>query len=132
MDAPQLRKAILPFIAGFVLCGALVLLLTRGAGAKLNADLAAAQWSLASARRTNTELTAGLLRLRGELDKASGLVAAQQSIIGEQQQQLGDQQRLIDGISATIASGGGNLREKIKAIADGFRRLRAYYYPSED
>jgi len=132
MNAPQLRKAILPFIAGFVLCGALVLLITRGAGSKLNADLNAASWSLASARRANTELAASLLGLRVELNKATGLIEAQQSIIGEQQSQLGNQQRLIDGIATTIATSGGNIRAKIKAITDGFGRLYKFYYPSED
>jgi hypothetical protein len=132
MNAPQLRKAIIPYIAGFVTCGALVLLLTHGAGSKLNADLIAAGWNLASAQRTNTELTSSIRQLRSEIDRASGLVETQQSIIGEQQSQLANQQRLIDGISETIKVSGGDIRGKIKAITDGFRRLYAFYYPSED
>jgi hypothetical protein len=132
MNAPQLRKAIIPYIAGFVTCGALVLLLTHGAGSKLNADLIAAGWNLASAQRTNTELTSSLRQLRSELDSANSLASINESIIGEQQSQLGDQQRIIDGISETIKISGGDIRGKIKAITDGFSRLRAFYYPSED
>jgi predicted ABC-type sugar transport system permease subunit len=132
MNAPQLRKAVLPFIAGFVLCGALVLLLTRGAGSKLNADLLAAGWNLESARRTNIQLATNIRELRRELDSASGLAEINQSIITAQQQQLGDQQRLVDGIAETIKIQGGDIRGKIKAITDGFRRLYKFYYPSED
>jgi hypothetical protein len=132
MDAPQLRKAILPFIAGFVLCGALVLLLTRGAGARTDADLRAAAWSMESVARIDSERSAIIRRLSSELGKSTNLVIAQQSIIDAQQSQLGDQQSIIDGIFAAIKGSGSGLRGKIQAIADAANKLYRFYYPSED
>jgi hypothetical protein len=132
MDAPQLRKAILPFIAGFVFCGAIVLLLTHGAGSKLNADLAAAGWSLDTAIRLDRQRDAIERGLRIDLKKSNGLIEAQQSIIGAQQSQLGEQQSIIDGIFTTIDKGGSGLRGSIKTIKDRANSVYRFYYPSED
>ena len=125
-----------PYLVGALVGVALALgagfALSRGSGARLNADLAAAGWTLASASRANAALASSLRQLHGELDRANQLASIQQSVIAAEQSQLDDQQRLIDGISATVASAGGDLRAKIQGITDGFERLYRFYYPSDD
>ena len=122
------------FLGGAIAIGA-GYYFTRDSGTKLNADLKDARWSLESATRTNAELATGLRELHGELDRASGLTKKQQSIIDSQQSRLDEQkqiidgqQSIIDGIAETIREQGGDIRGKIKAIADGFGRLYAFYH----
>lgn len=122
MNAP--RRVLLSIVALLVAVavGAVgTVLIARGSGAKLNAELNAAQWSLESATRTNAELTGELRQLHGELDRANELAQ-------DQQRRLGEQKRIIDGILASIDFQGGNIRSQIRAIADGFRRLYDFYH----
>lgn len=122
MNAP--RRVLLSIVALLVAVavGAVgTVLIARGSGAKLNAELNAAQWSLESATRTNAELTGELRQLHGELARANGLAKDQQSRLDRQKQ-------IIDGIISNIDYEGGSIRGQIRAIADGFRRLYDFYH----
>jgi len=125
----KINACIICFVAGIAFTSGAAYLIARNSGAKLNADLRDAKWSLGTATRTNTELAGELRQLSSDLDRASKLADDQQRIIDSQQSKLDDQQRIIDGISETIRNQGGDLRGKIKAIADGFGRLYAFYHP---
>jgi hypothetical protein len=107
-------------LAGIAIGAGGTVLLARGNGAKLNADLSSAQWSLETATRTNAELTGELRQLHGELNRANGIAKDQQSRLDRQKQ-------IIDGILGSIDFQGGNIRSQIRGIADGFRRLYDFY-----
>jgi len=126
---------LLSALAGAVLCAGLILVLSHGIGAKLNADLAAAKsanFTIASdnsaLRRDNVALgksvadaTADSARLAGSVRELAGELAL------ERQRTL-DQQRIIDGIAGAIAGSGGDIGQRIRALAQGFVRLYGYYH----
>ena len=101
----------------------------RGSAGKLTIQLADARNALANATRSNVELTGELRQLQIELGKSSQLVIDQQRIIAENKRRLDDQKRIIDGIARTIGDAGGDIGKQIDTIADGFRRLYAFYHP---
>ena len=131
-------KTIKPYIIGFVIgiiiaCG-IIFFASKGSGDKLNVDLRAAKWSMESVSRLNTELTARLRSVSGELIKSNNTITeqqsilnGQQSIISKQQSVIDNQKSIIDGIIATINGTGNDIREKIKSIADIGRLLYNYY-----
>jgi peptidoglycan hydrolase CwlO-like protein len=106
-----------------------VFIIFRGSDSKLSAELSTARESLGRATQSNVELAGELRQLRTELDQSNKLSSDQQRIIAENKRRLDDQQRIIDGIAETIRNQGGDIRGQIKAIADGFRRLYAFYHP---
>jgi hypothetical protein len=128
--------ATIGFLLGCIVCGGAIYLVSRGAGAKLNADLAAVRTSLAKSTADNTELASELRQLHGELDIANGIVARdsqeltrRQRIIDSQQRDIGSLERGLAGIAEEIAGSGDDIRKQIGAIADGFGRLYAIYHP---
>ena len=142
---------IVSFAAGGLLCAAIVLWATHGAGEKLNDDLKRIRDSLASAIATNASATATIRGLHNDLDDRDKLIAGQQRELTSDQHRLADQQRTISGQQSTItdqqsiidgqkraidaiatevASAGGDLAKTARAVADGFKRLYAFYHKS--
>lgn len=132
------KVAIPSFALGALLCGGVVLWLAHGAGAKLNADLNAAndsadslRTSLADAVASNHSLADQVQSLSGRLDRANRILAADDAVIARQQRDIAAGQRIIDGIVGNIASTGRDLERDLTAIADGFGRLYSLYHPNQ-
>jgi hypothetical protein len=124
------------FVAGVILCLVIGYFVTRGANAKLSADLAGIRTALVNAQRDLSDLTEQLRLLHGQLDRASELVASQQRELDGDKRLLANQQLILDAqkrglakLASDIAASGGDLRKQVRAFAEGFRRLYAIYHP---
>lgn len=132
-----MKYALLGFLAGVLVCGALALFISGRAGAKLNVDLASVRTSLDKSTADNTELATELRSIHGQLDIATGIVtrdsqelARRQRIIDGQQRNIGILERGLGDIAATIAGAGGDIRKQIQAVSEGFERLYRLYHAS--
>ena len=126
---------VIAFVAGAILCGALVLLLDGGAGAKLNADLSAARTSLANAVAANGQLAESNRNLQGELAGADSTIADQQrqltadgKLIAGLKSDLADAKRGLEELSGSVSNGLGDLDSSAKEIASLTRQLFSGYH----
>ena len=95
--------------------------ITKHAGDKLNADLAASRTALADATRLNAESTQTISELRGQLASASNGATKNQQLISATESGL-------DELSSNIRDSGGDIGRQIQAIADGFDKLYKLYH----
>jgi hypothetical protein len=120
------KPFIIGFVSGIVLFGIITLWINSSKNI-LIADLRAAEWSLESASRTNTELTKGIRELSGQLANTNKIIAEQQSIINNQQRIIIRQKQIIGDIIIQISGEGVSIRDKIRSIAEGFGLLYKIY-----
>jgi chromosome segregation ATPase len=114
---------------GAALCFGAVMLATRGAGAKLNAELASLRTSLASATAHSAELAEQLRLIHVQLDDANRRADSEQRIIAGQQQLIDAGKRGLEGIAAQIAGSGSDIGKQVHALSEGFIRLYRIYHP---
>jgi hypothetical protein len=125
------------FLLGALLCGILVYRLSAAAGAKLNADLAAAKSANvtiagdnSALHRDNVALGKSMADAVADSAKLAGSVRQLEGQLALERQWALDQQRIIDGIAGAIAGSGGDIGQRIRALAEGFVRLYGYYHPA--
>ena len=114
---------------GALICLGVVLYISHGAGAKLNADLLALRTSLASATANSNQLADQLRLVHEQLDIASGRADAEQRTIADQQRLIDAGKRGIKDIADSLAGSGADIGKQIHALAEGFVRIYSIYHP---
>ena len=134
---PRAIHVVAVLLAGAALCLAVLLWISRGAGAKLDADLKRADdanVTLASdasaVRRDNAQLRADLADATAYSDRLAAGLQAQSGQLAAEHQRSVEQQQLIDRIAVSLAGSGGDLGKRLDALAAGFVELYKRNHPA--
>ena len=143
----ETRKIAIGVLAGLVVgalgCGITVGLIVsnaaKSAQRELTTELTRSREALVDASWTIQRFTDSDRHLRSELERATGIVAADKLVIAEQQRTIAEQQRLIDSLkhglddfAGSLTEGLGDIRRTAVAIADGLKRLYGIYHQSSE
>lgn len=130
-------------LLGAGLCFAIMFFANRGATEKLRSDLAGVRTALVNAGYAGTDLAAGVRIIHSQLVRSNSLVAEQQRELDANKSELAGQQRTINQqklvidaqkrglakLAGDLSAAGGDIGKKLRAFAEGFRRLYAIYHP---
>ena len=117
-------KYILTFLAGAILCGAVVFLVLHGRSSELDKQLDVTRAALDSAVASNTRLAAANTKLQHDLDDTVARATGAERTNAILRGQLADAARGLKQLADSITGGLGNLTER----AEGIRKLVASLY----
>ena len=96
----------------------------------LGRELAAAKSSLVDSKTQYRQLAAGNDQLQQTVTERDRLVKQQSDTIKTLSDQIAQGQLATSGLEQTVATAGGDIESRIRAIADGFDKLYDIYNPS--